>query len=129
MRRPLYIYIYIYYIYIYIYIYIRSVWKVTGLGIMWHQWTKHAAHMLFCFCFCFFFQLARKLKRGAREMKEDSRSKRSSTSWIEVNVERVKHMMCGDRWLTIRMVANHLGKKRTAFGGLSPKILACGKSA
>ena len=46
----------------------------------------------------------KRFTKGCKGVKDDSRSRRTLTSKTEVKVERVKQVMCGDRWLTVRMM-------------------------
>ena len=52
----------------------------------------------------------RRFKEGREEVEDDRRSGRPSTSRTDENVERVRQKMRGDRYLTVRMIANELGK-------------------
>ena len=45
-------------------------------------------------------------------MKDDTRSKRLLTSRTEVNVERIRQLVCGDSWLNVRMLAGQLFMKK-----------------
>ena len=47
-------------------------------------------------------------KEGCEDVEDDSRSGRPSMSGTADNVERVKQMMRGDHWLTVRMIADEL---------------------
>ena len=49
-----------------------------------------------------------KRSKGHEEVEDDSRSGRPSTSRTEVNVERVRQVVHGDHWLTVRMIASQL---------------------
>ena len=56
-------------------------------------------------CSCV-FEWHKWFKGGREDVEDDSRSGRPSTSRTANNVERVKQMVCGDCWLTVRMIAN-----------------------
>ena len=53
-----------------------------------------------------------RFKEGSKEVKDDSKSRRSSTSRTKFNVERVKQVLCSDRCLTVRMIASLLDMKK-----------------
>ena len=59
------------------------------------------------------------LKEKSENVKDDFRSGRPSTSRTEVNMERVRLVVHGDRSLTVRMIANQMNMKKEVFGRLS----------
>lgn len=58
------------------------------------------------------FEWHKRFKEGREEVEDDSRSGRPSTSRTEVNIERVRQVMRGDRQLTVRMIASKLDMKK-----------------
>ena len=54
------------------------------------------------------FEWHKWFKEGCEDVEDDSRSGRHSTSRTADNVEHVKQMVHGDRWLTVRMIADEL---------------------
>ena len=54
------------------------------------------------------FEWHKRFKEGREDVEDDSRSGRPSTSMTADNVERVKQMVRGDRWLAVRMIADEL---------------------
>ncbi|ROT70225.1 hypothetical protein C7M84_011507, partial [Penaeus vannamei] len=55
------------------------------------------------------FEWCKRFKEGRKDVEDDPRSGRPSTTRTEVNVERVRQMVCSDRRLTVRLIANELG--------------------
>ena len=49
------------------------------------------------------------LEKGRKDVEDDPRSGRPSTSKTDVAVERFRQMLQSDRRLTVRMIANKLG--------------------
>ena len=54
------------------------------------------------------FEWHKQFKEGRKDVEDDSRSGRPSMSRTADNVERVKQMVRGDHWLTVRMIADEL---------------------
>ena len=54
------------------------------------------------------FEWHKQFKEGHKDVEDDSRSGRPSTSRTVHNVECVKQMVCGDRQLTVRMITDEL---------------------
>ena len=61
------------------------------------------------------FWLIQRFKEGAEMVKDDYRSCRPSTSWIEVYVEWVKQVVSCDCWLRVRMIAIQWGLKKVGL--------------
>ena len=54
------------------------------------------------------FEWYRRFKEGRKEVEDDHRSGRPSTSRTDENVERVRQKMPSDRHLTVRIIADEL---------------------
>ena len=86
----------------------------------WSSWAKLHHKHLKCSCKCMEitscgtrdFERYKRFKDGREEVKDDSRSGRHTTSRTEINVDRVKLMVCGDGQLTVWMIASHLDMKK-----------------
>ena len=68
------------------------------------------------------FERHKRLKEGWKEVEDDPRSGRPSTSRTADNIERVKQMVRADHQLTVRMIAEELSINRTLSGASSLKI-------
>ena len=53
-----------------------------------------------------------RFKEGCEVVKDDSKSRRPSTSKTEVNIEQVRQVVCGNCWLTMPMTASQLDIKK-----------------
>ena len=60
------------------------------------------------------FEWHKRFKEGREEVEDDPRSERPSTSRTVDNVDRVKQMVCADRRLTVRMIAEELSINKDA---------------
>ena len=60
--------------------------------------------------------MPKKFKKRPREVKNDARSERPSTGWAEVNVMRVRQVMCKDCQLTVQMNASQTEMKNIRVG-------------
>lgn len=58
------------------------------------------------------FERHKRFKEGREEVEDDSRYGRPSKNRTEVNVERVKQIVRGDRRLTVRMIVSQLDMKK-----------------
>ena len=54
------------------------------------------------------FEWHKWFKEGCKDVEDNSRSGKPSTSRTADNVERVKQMVCGNHWLTVQMIADKL---------------------
>ena len=50
-----------------------------------------------------------------KEVEDQPRSRRTSPSRIEVNVEWVRKVVCGDCWLTVQMIISQLDMKKNSI--------------
>ena len=62
------------------------------------------------------FEWHKRFKEGHEDVEDDSRSGRPSTSRTADNVECVKQVVRGDRWLTVQMIADELEDYHRRFG-------------
>ena len=58
------------------------------------------------------YECYKRFKEEREEVKENSLSGRPSTYKIEVNVEKVRQLVCDDRLLSVRMMANQFSMKK-----------------
>ena len=55
------------------------------------------------------------------EVKDDSRSGKPSTSRTVINVKRERQVLCGDRRLSVRLIAIQLDRKRVCVWRIFPE--------
>lgn len=58
------------------------------------------------------FEWHKRFKEGREDVEDNSRSGRPTTSRTELNVERVRQVVCNDRRVTIRTIASQLDMKK-----------------
>ena len=68
------------------------------------------------------FEWHKRFKEVREDVEDNPRSGRPSTSRTEANVERVKHLVRGDRRLTVRLIASELGMNRDRFCNITEDL-------
>ena len=73
------------------------------------------------------FEWHKRFKEGRKEVEDDFRSEKPSTSRTEVNFEQVKQIVRGDRRLTVQMIARQMDMKKESVWKIITKDLGMRK--